>query len=135
MILRILRMSVQRRKREVAACGFQLRSKRLCLDLLDRRHFMNRLLAAFLVVITTMVVSTHARASQCAPADITGDDLVGVDDLLAVIDNWGGPTNNPADIAPPGGDGSVSVDDLLLVIDNWGPTGFASGAFPALWIN
>ena len=38
-------------------------------------------------------------------ADLTGDGLVGVNDLLAVIADWG----NPYD-----------VNDLLLVIQSWG---------------
>ena len=58
------------------------------------------------------------------PADITGDGVVDVDDLLAVINDWGdcaAPCPPPcvADIAPPGGDCTVDVDDLLMVINNW----------------
>lgn len=59
-------------------------------------------------------------------ADITGDGLVNVDDLLAVIASWGpcpaGPDECPADIAPAStnGDGMVNVDDLLAVLANWG---------------
>ena len=55
------------------------------------------------------------------PADITGNGVVDVDDLLAVITGWG-MSGGPADIAPtPFGDGVVDVDDLLLVINSWGP--------------
>lgn len=58
------------------------------------------------------------------PADITGDGLVNVDDLLAVIGAWGScsplPASCDADIAPaPDGDGQVDVDDLLDLINNW----------------
>jgi len=55
------------------------------------------------------------------PGDLNGDGIVGVDDLLIVIANWGpcGP-DCPADI---NGDGIVGVDDLLIVIANWGPGG------------
>jgi hypothetical protein len=57
------------------------------------------------------------------PADITGNGIVDVDDLLMVINNWG-PCSDPescaADIAPPLGNGLVDVDDLLMVINNWG---------------
>jgi hypothetical protein len=51
------------------------------------------------------------------PGDVTGDGHVGVDDLLAVIADWGclGPCTGDAT-----GDGTVGVDDLLLVIANWG---------------
>ena len=50
------------------------------------------------------------------PADITGDAVVNVADLLMVIDQWGQP-NSPADIT---GDGIVNVNDLLEVVGNWG---------------
>ncbi len=59
-------------------------------------------------------------------ADITGDGLVNIDDLLAVIASWGPcpamPDECPADIAPvsTNGDGMVNVDDLLAVLANWG---------------
>jgi hypothetical protein len=53
------------------------------------------------------------------PADVTGGNSeVNIDDLLAVINNWGGGAGNPADV---NGDGSVNIDDLLLVINSWGP--------------
>jgi hypothetical protein len=52
------------------------------------------------------------------PADITGDGVVNVDDLLAVINAWGACPGCPADIT---GDGVVNVDDLLAVINAWGP--------------
>jgi hypothetical protein len=53
------------------------------------------------------------------PADShgNGDGIVGVDDLLIVIGNFGGPG--------PDGDidesGEVTVNDILIVIDTWGP--------------
>ncbi len=58
-------------------------------------------------------------------ADATGDGVVDVDDLIAVILGWGpcaDPDICPADVAPPppvGGDGVVNVDDLILVIEYW----------------
>ena len=48
------------------------------------------------------------------PADLDGDGLVGVMDLLAVVAGWG---QAEADID---GDGHASVSDLLLVLANWG---------------
>jgi hypothetical protein len=53
------------------------------------------------------------------PADTNADLSINVDDLLAVINNWGA-TGGPADVAPPGGDGIVNVDDLLAIINAWG---------------
>lgn len=55
-------------------------------------------------------------AEDCCPADITGDAVVDVNDLLAVIDQWGS-TDSPADIYA---DGIVDVNDLLMVVGNWG---------------
>jgi hypothetical protein len=63
-------------------------------------------------------------------ADIAGagwggpNGLVNIDDLLAIINAWGGcavpPATCPADIAPFGGNGIVNIDDLLAVINGWG---------------
>jgi hypothetical protein len=57
-------------------------------------------------------------------ADITGNGAVNIDDLLTVINAWGGcptpPTPCAADIAPPGGNGIINIDDLLAVINAWG---------------
>ncbi len=55
-------------------------------------------------------------ANPC-PADVSGDSVVNVTDLLAIIDAWGG-TNPEADV---NGDGSVNVVDLLEVVGSWGP--------------
>ena len=52
--------------------------------------------------------------------DVTGDGVVDMNDLLAVISAWGQcapPTICTADVND---DGAVNVDDLLLVISNWG---------------
>ena len=64
--------------------------------------------------------------STTCPGDVApagGNDIVNVDDLLAVINAWGpcdDPYICPGDIAPAGGDGAVNVDDLLAVINAWG---------------
>ncbi len=54
--------------------------------------------------------------TQC-PADINGDDVVDVLDLLEILSSWGD-TSGPADI---NGDGIVDVLDLLEVLSAWGP--------------
>ena len=54
--------------------------------------------------------------SPC-PADVSGDSVVNVTDLLAIIDAWGG-SNPDADV---NGDGTVNVVDLLEVVGSWGP--------------
>lgn len=78
--------------------------------------------------ITTQIglhASIEAYGQIDQPADINGDGVVNVADLLAVITAWGAcptpPTACPADISPvPAGDGQVNVADLLLVITSWG---------------
>lgn len=64
-----------------------------------------------------------AQPATPCPSDVTGDGMVNVDDLLAVISSWGlcpfGGSCD-ADIAPEGGNGIVNVDDLLAVISAWG---------------
>ncbi|MCH2148545.1 MAG: S8 family serine peptidase [Phycisphaerales bacterium] len=52
------------------------------------------------------------------PADIDGNGSVGVDDLLALIANWGPCTGCAGDFDE---SGAVGVDDLLLLIGSWGP--------------
>ena len=53
--------------------------------------------------------------NQC-PADVSGDGMVGVDDILTVLDSWG--TGDGGDAT---GDGATDVDDILAVIGGWGP--------------
>jgi hypothetical protein len=66
-----------------------------------------------------------ANMILCRPcrADVNGDGVVDVLDLLAVIAAWGN-TGGPEDIIP---DGIVNVLDLLAVIADWGPC-FPMGA-------
>ncbi len=52
----------------------------------------------------------------CCDADINGDGLVGVDEILVIIAHWGTSDVN-ADVT---NDGTVSADDILFVLSNWG---------------
>ncbi len=61
-------------------------------------------------------VYVHQLDAGC-PADISGDVLVGVDDLLMVVSAWGPCSGCPEDID---GDGDVGADDILAVIADWG---------------
>lgn len=79
---------------------------------------------------TSQDVDVNGIPDECdkvpnpCPADIGppgGDGVVGVPDLLALINAWGPCVGCPEDIAPPGGDGVVGVPDLLALINGWGP--------------
>lgn len=53
---------------------------------------------------------------QC-PTDFNHDGIVGIDDLLAVLMNWGPCPWCDGELT---GDGMIDVNDLLLVIGTWG---------------
>ncbi|MDP7009353.1 MAG: di-heme oxidoredictase family protein [Phycisphaerales bacterium] len=55
---------------------------------------------------------------QTCLGDLDGDNILGVSEILIMIDAWGACTNCAADI---NGDGVVDVTDLLYIVGNWGP--------------
>jgi hypothetical protein len=62
--------------------------------------------------------------SATCEGDITADGIVGVDDLLVIVDHWGAcPSGTtppcPGDIAAISG--IVDVNDLLTMVNAWGP--------------
>ena len=78
---------------------------------------LDRLLCRF----ETLLVSVHGHLSEISRdlrrwTDLRGDTYEGVDDLLAVIADWGC-SGCSADID---GDGFVGVNDLLSIISGWG---------------
>jgi hypothetical protein len=78
--------------------------------------------------VTTIPVTLDViEACAPCPADATHDRVINVDDLIAVILNWGACPTQPAPYAyyPPctadvTGDLQVNVDDLITVILGWG---------------
>jgi hypothetical protein len=48
-------------------------------------------------------------------ADLSGDGLVGVDDILMLIASWSG---SGGDV---NGDGTTNVIDMLMLLEQWGP--------------
>jgi len=56
----------------------------------------------------------EAWSSDDPDADVDGDGIVGVEDMLACIAGWGSPDGD-AD-----GDGTTGVSDILLIISAWG---------------
>ena len=81
-------------------------------NLLDSwvNHPKNEDSAAFFAAI----LGNEIRKATC-PADVIGDGLIDVADLLAVVGGWG--EKGPTDIND---DGTTNVTDLLSVIDTWG---------------
>lgn len=66
---------------------------------------------------------TVSGSPVSCPSDISHDNVVGVSDLLAVINNWGAcpqpcPPSCAADIVA---NCAVDVNDLLSLINHWGP--------------
>jgi hypothetical protein len=70
------------------------------------------------VHLTIKVFAQHDEggAPSC-PADINGDGIVDVSDLLALLGAWGPNPGHPADIND---DGVVDVSDLLHLLSGWG---------------
>lgn len=57
--------------------------------------------------------------TRFAPGDVNGDNIVGIDDLLAVINGWGNCPAPPAQCPDLDGNGIINIDDLLMIINNW----------------
>jgi hypothetical protein len=55
--------------------------------------------------------------SLACPADMDADGLVGFDDLIGILDQWG----TDAWDADLDDDGLVGFDDLVIVLAAWGP--------------
>jgi len=68
-------------------------------------------------VFSYMLEHSKSTVSDC-PADITGDQVIDIHDLLLLLEQWGiaGDTTSDIDLS-----GMVDVDDLLLLIIAWGP--------------
>lgn len=73
-------------------------------------HPRNKDAAAFFAAI----VGNEIRKGAC-PADIVGDGVIGIEDVLAVVGGWG--EKGPTDL---NNDNITDVVDLLFVIDTWG---------------
>jgi hypothetical protein len=85
------------------------------------RHFFRGLCAA--LSVSAFTASTALGSGACPP-DIDNDTHVDVDDLIALVTDWGSCSGwCPSDISPDGGNGEVNVDDLLEVVTGWGPCG------------
>ena len=64
-----------------------------------------------------MIDTIHALLDDLPPlGDITGDGLVDIEDLLAVLGAWGPCAGCVQDI---NASGAVDIDDLLIVLGGW----------------
>jgi len=61
------------------------------------------------------------ESNTCFNADLNGDQVVDVSDLMILLRNWDSSNPNPpaADI---NGDGVVNSSDLMILLNQWGPT-------------
>jgi hypothetical protein len=76
------------------------------------------------LIATIGCVSERSIAAGPCPTDTNCSGVVDVDDLLAVINQWGAIDFPSADV---NSSGVVDVDDLLFVINDWGPCVFDFG--------
>jgi hypothetical protein len=68
---------------------------------------------------TNFAGQTGTVTLACDPADLDGDNAVGVTDMLDLLAAWGtDPGGCPPDLD---GDGSVAVTDFLQLLASWGP--------------
>ena len=58
----------------------------------------------------------HGLAGACIDGDLDGNNLVTIDDFLALLGDWGACKGCPADID---GDNEVGIDDFLTLLGNW----------------
>ncbi len=67
---------------------------------------------------TVPLVAAFRCSDDVCPGDVTGDQVVGIADFLALLASWGGCGACPADLD---GDGIVGIVDFLALLANWGP--------------
>jgi hypothetical protein len=67
---------------------------------------------------TSSDFNANSVPDECEPTlgDVNVDGVIDVDDLMAVINNWGACQDCAADVT---GNGVIDVDDLLLVLIHW----------------
>lgn len=63
-------------------------------------------------------MSAYEFQVEDCPADVNEDDAVDIDDLFAVLGEWGPCDDCPEDIND---DGTVDIDDVFAVLADWGP--------------
>ncbi len=85
----------------------------------DGTAIEGRMLVQFItggVHMQASVVFCNGLAGACIDGDLDGNNLVTIDDFLALLGDWGACKACPADID---GDGDVGINDFLLLLGNW----------------
>lgn len=103
----------------VLGAGDELEGLAVAIDsvaLLDGNAQGQLLLSAVLANGMTALVRADPVAPSC-PADVNGDTIIDVEDLVNVLKAWGFCGDCPEDIT---GDASVGSQDLLQLFLNWG---------------
>ncbi|MFM7134559.1 MAG: hypothetical protein ACKO0W_09615 [Planctomycetota bacterium] len=77
-----------------------------------------------LPIMCVAAVCSAAGAGATCEGDVNGDTNVGLEDLVAVLQDWGCMKGCDGDAT---GDGMVNQFDLLAVLSNWGPCNDGSG--------
>ena len=66
------------------------------------------------------IIEYDPKTKTCT-GDLNGDGLIGISDLLTVIEKWGPCNKDQPCHADLDEDEIVAIGDLLLIISNWGP--------------
>ena len=85
----------------------------------DGTAIEGRMLVQFVtggVHMQASVVFCNGLAGACIDGDLDGNNLVTIEDFLALLGDWGACKACPADID---GDGVVGITDFLLLLGNW----------------
>ncbi len=85
----------------------------------DGTAIEGRMLVQFItggVHMQASVVFCNGLASACIDGDLDGNNLVTIEDFLALLGDWGACEACPADID---GDGEVGINDFLALLANW----------------
>ena len=64
------------------------------------------------------VLLNRTCAGTSCPWDLGGDGVVGINDFLELLAQWGANPGGPPDF---NGDGVVGIGDFLELLANWGP--------------
>jgi hypothetical protein len=72
------------------------------------------------VVVDMRPYEFQGELAEVIYADLTGDDIVGLDDFDTLLNCWSS-SDEPCCLADLDLDGNVSVVDFLILLANWGP--------------